>query len=65
VTSEFDAVRQSVDFALAADEVMAAVRELHHAGHRDAEASPAPSPIRPRICPRSFGPTLPEMFRHP
>jgi hypothetical protein len=31
-TSESDAVRQAVDFALAADEVMAAVRELHARG---------------------------------
>ena len=31
-TSESEAVRQAVDFALAAEEVMAAVRELHARG---------------------------------
>ncbi|MCL5959736.1 MAG: ribbon-helix-helix protein, CopG family [Chloroflexi bacterium] len=30
--SESEAVRQAVDFALAAEEVMAAVRELHERG---------------------------------
>jgi hypothetical protein len=34
-TSESEAVRQAVDFALAAEEVMAAVRELHERGGLD------------------------------
>jgi hypothetical protein len=34
-TSESQAVRQAVDFALAAEEVMAAVRELHERGGLD------------------------------
>jgi hypothetical protein len=34
-TSESEAVRQAVDFALAADEVMAAVQELHDRGGLD------------------------------
>ncbi|MBI4321888.1 MAG: ribbon-helix-helix protein, CopG family [Chloroflexi bacterium] len=34
-TSESEAVRQAVDFVLAAEEVMAAVRELHERGGID------------------------------
>jgi hypothetical protein len=34
-TSESQAVRQAVDFALAAEEVMAAIRELHERGGID------------------------------
>ncbi|MBI4493600.1 MAG: hypothetical protein HY690_12490 [Chloroflexi bacterium] len=34
-TSESGAVREAVDFALAAEEVMAAVRELHQRGGLD------------------------------
>ena len=34
-TSESEAVRQAVDFALAADEVMAAIRDLHGRGGLD------------------------------
>ncbi len=34
-TSESEAVRQAVDFALAAEEVMAAIRELHSRGGVD------------------------------
>jgi len=34
-TSESEAVRQAVDFALAAEEVMAAIRELHAHGGID------------------------------
>ena len=34
-TSESQAVRQAVDFALAAEEVMAAIRELHDRGGLD------------------------------
>ena len=34
-TSESEAVRQAVDFALVAEEVMAAVRELHERGGLD------------------------------
>ena len=34
-TNESQAVRQAVDFALAADEVMAAVRDLHGRGGLD------------------------------
>ena len=34
-TTESEAVRQAVDFALAAEEVMAAVRELHERGGLD------------------------------
>jgi hypothetical protein len=34
-TSESEAVRQAVDFALAAEEVMAAVRGLHERGGLD------------------------------
>lgn len=34
-TSESGAVRQAVDFALAAEEIMAAVRELHERGGLD------------------------------
>jgi hypothetical protein len=34
-TSESGAVRQAVDFALAAEEVMAAIRELHESGGLD------------------------------
>jgi hypothetical protein len=41
-TSESEAVRQAVDFALAAEEVMAAIRELHERGGLDvAVRSPA------------------------
>jgi hypothetical protein len=34
-TSESEAVRQAVDYALAAEEVMAAIRELHERGGID------------------------------
>ena len=34
-TSASDAVRQAVDFALAAEQVMAAIRELHARGELD------------------------------
>ena len=34
-TSESEAVRQAVDFALAAEEVMSAVRDLHERGGLD------------------------------
>jgi hypothetical protein len=34
-TSESQAVRQAVDFTLAAEEVMAAIRELHERGGLD------------------------------
>ena len=34
-TSESEAVRQAVDYALAAEEVMAAIRELHALGGID------------------------------
>ena len=34
-TSESEAVRQAVDYALAAEEIMAAIRELHERGGID------------------------------
>lgn len=47
-TSESQAVREAVDFALVAEEVMAAIRDLHEQGGIDDVFGRLPDEIAPR-----------------
>jgi hypothetical protein len=47
-TTESQAVRQAVDFALAAEEVMAAIRELHERGGIDDVFGRLPDEVEPQ-----------------
>lgn len=50
-TSESNAVRQAVDFALAAEEVMAAIRELHARGGLNDVFGRLPDEASPTLSP--------------